>query len=485
MSMVARSGIALRWRMTLLSSLAIVLLSVVASVTVFVVIRQSLVGDLQRALREDVVRVAQIYAGVDVTPPEGPTGGVIVQLYSRQGELLEASSEAFRDVALPADVVQQAATAWHDSDSGTVRDWHGTLDGRDVRAALAPVAFGVVVVLSPTEFIRAALMQIGRALALTAVVLTLLSGVVGYLVAAAAVQPVSQLARLAARLEPGHLTPIDYQGPNDEVGQLSTVLNDLVTRLKASMDAQRSFLAETSHELRTPLTSLQGFLERAARNASPDVERDLHDAKRISQGMSRLVADILQLSRGELVREYEPHLLEPREDVLDPVADEFPGVRVEATPDELLLGDPEKLRQLIRNLTANAVRACGDPACVTVGLEPPTEREPALMLFVRDHGPGIAPDALPRIFDKFYKGKGGGAGLGLAIAKQIVEVHQGRIEVDSTLGEGTVFRIYLPSFDDINDEINDEPNDEAGSATDREASRDVAKASRRDSVAAS
>ncbi|MDZ7705063.1 MAG: HAMP domain-containing sensor histidine kinase [Trueperaceae bacterium] len=468
-SMVARSGLALRWRMTLLSSLAIVLLSVIAAVTAFVVVRQNLVGDLQRALREDVVRVAQIYAGANVTPPEGPTGGVIVQLYSRQGELLAASNDEFRDRALPTEVVRQIAAPGLPPNDG-VRNWHGALGEREVRAALAPVAFGVVVVLSPTDFIQAALLQIGRALAVTTVVLTLLSGVVGYLVAAAALQPVSQLARLAARLEPGYLTPIDYRGPDDEVGQLSTVLNDFVVRLKASIDAQRSFLAETSHELRTPLTSLQGFLERAARRASPEVERDLHDAKRIAQGMSRLVADILQLSRGELVYEYEPHLLEPKEDVLEPVADEFPGVRVAAVDGELLLGDPEKLRQLIRNLTANAVRACGDPACVTVGLNAPATPGDPLELFVRDHGPGIPPDALPRIFDKFYKGKGGGAGLGLAIAKQIVEVHQGRIEVDSTLGEGTTFRIYLPSFDDTNDETDDTVDDTRPDRTSERAS---------------
>ena len=258
-------------------------------------------------------------------------------------------------------------------------------------------------------------------------------------------RPITELAGLAAQLDPNHLEEIAYRGPKDEVGQLNEVLNGLISRLKVSIDAQRTFLAETSHELRTPLTSLQGFLDRAVRRADPEVREELNDAKRIAQTMARLVADLLQLSRGELVREVVPHLLDPYTDLLEPVAEEFPGVGLVGSPGELLLGDPERLRQLLRNLTANAVRATGDPGAVVLRLETQPD---CITLEVADRGPGIPPEALPHIFDKFYKGAGGGAGLGLAIAKQIAEVHEGRIIVKSLAGEGTLFRVELPQLED-------------------------------------
>ncbi|HEX7022378.1 MAG TPA: HAMP domain-containing sensor histidine kinase [Trueperaceae bacterium] len=438
--MIAHTGLSLRWRIAVLASLAIALLSVVASIAAFWVVRSSLIGDLQRALRDDVANVARIYRSEEgsaaQSAPTGPTGGVIIQVYDTEGRLLLASDEVFSKTALPTDVVLAARKS--------TTDWRGQLANRPVQAALAPYPYGVVAVLAQTSYITEALAQLARALGLTALVLVALSGLTGYLVAGAAMRPITQLARSAAKLGPDHLSPIQYRGPNDELGQLSGTLNELIARLKESMDAQRSFLAETSHELRTPLTSLQGFLERAVRRADPESRRELADARRIARSMSRLVADLLQLSRGELVRELVPHLLDPATDILGPVGEEFPGVCVEAAPGEILIGDPERLRQLVRNLTANAVRAAGANA-VTLRLQPETDW---LTIEVSDRGPGIPPDVLPRIFDKFYKGAGGGAGLGLAIAKQIAEMHHAELHVTSTPGQGTTFTLRLPRLEE-------------------------------------
>ncbi len=439
--MIARRGPSLRWRIAALSGLAIALLSIVAAVTAFLVVRSSIIRDLQASLREDARRVAQVYTGESAgSSLSGPTGGVFVQIYNAQGELVAASNTSFESLAIAPETVIDAL--------GGTRDWRGELDGQSLQAVLEPVGFGVVVVLANTAYIGNALAKLARALLLTAVILIALSAVIGYLVAAATMRPITQLAVLAARLDPNYLNPIDYEGPEDEVGQLSVVLNDLIVRLKDSMDGQRSFLAETSHELRTPLTSLQGFLSRALRRAGPEVRTELEDAQRIAQGMSRLVADLLQLSRGELVRELVPHLLEPYSDILKPVAEEFPGISCEGKTDALLLGDPERLKQLIRNLTANALRATGDPQAVMLRL---VSDDKNVVFEVHDSGPGIPAEILPHIFDKFYKGAGGGAGLGLAIAKQIAEMHQGSIEVSSQEGQGTSFRVSFAAFSDEND----------------------------------
>jgi two-component system, OmpR family, sensor kinase len=439
--MVVRNGPSLRWRITALTALAIALLSLITAIVAFFVSEASLRSDLQQRLRDDVSRTARVYKGE--TPSfEAPIGGVVIQLYDKSGRLLIANNPEFYptlsgDTAVPPEKILRVL------EKEEPVDWRGELAGRPVQMALASFGLGVVAVFAPTEYVSDAQNRLAWSLLLTALGITIASGIIAYFVSRAAMRPITQLANRAAQLSPEKLSPIEYQGPNDEVGQLTAVLNNLIVRLRGSMDAQRSFLAETSHELRTPLTSLQGFLERASRRheTGQNINRDLDDAKRISQTMSRLVADLLQLSRGELVQELVPHLIDPYTDILQPVAEEFSGVRLTGEEGETLVGDPERLKQLVRNLVANAVRATGDASKVELRLR---TAEDAVYLEVADEGPGIPSDMLPHIFDKFYKGVGGGAGLGLAIAKQIAEVHEGQLTVESVVGKGSIFRLTLP-----------------------------------------
>jgi two-component system, OmpR family, sensor kinase len=410
---------------------------VVASIASFVVVRESLRATLQRALRDDAMRVAALYrtgaAGSAREQLAGPTGGVIVQLYDPLGALLVATEPRFADADAALPRAELAAAR------DTPRDWRGTLAGGTVQAALTPFEFGVVAVVGDTDFIGESLARLGRALALTAAVLVVLSAVVGAAVAAAIVAPIRRLARAAQRLGPERLEPIPDVGPRDEVGALTEVLNDLLARLRGALDAQRAFLAETSHELRTPLTSLRGFLERASRKADPEVRRDLDDALRVAAGMSRLVADLLQLSRGEVVREADPFLLDPVADVLRPVAEEFPGLRFEGEAGATVLGDPARLVQLVRNLAANAVRAAGVDG---VTLRAVVEGD-AVVLQVHDTGPGVPPELQARVFEKFWTtGGGGGVGLGLAIARQVARAHGSELELVSLPGD-TTFSVRL------------------------------------------
>jgi signal transduction histidine kinase len=185
---------------------------------------------------------------------------------------------------------------------------------------------------------------------------------------------------------------------------------------------------------------LRGFLDRAVRRGGQGSRDDLLDAQRVSGTMARLVEDLLQLSRGQLVVEQGLHLVDVGLDVLRPVADEFRGVRVEADGGVLVLGDPVRLNQAVRNLTANAVRAAGRPQGVSLHLEVTAGEA---IITVEDDGGGIPEEMLPHIFDKFYKGAGGGSGLGLAIARQIVTHHHGQLQVRSRPGR-TVFQIRLP-----------------------------------------
>jgi two-component system, OmpR family, sensor kinase len=438
---VRRRSWPLTWRGAVLAAVAMGAVTVLAAATMFAVVRDSLRESLWDALAEDATKVAALYAtggaGSARELLQGPTGGVWVQFYDPLGELLVASEPRFAEAAaaIPLDVVLGARDA-------SVR-WRGTLLGGPVQGALMPFTLGVVAIVGDATFIGDALARLTRDLVVVALALVAVSAVVGWAVAAAIVRPVRRLARAAQRLDPERLEPIPDPGPRDEVGRLTEVLNALLERLRAAMGAQRTFLAETSHELRTPLTSLQGFLERASRRAQPDVRRDLDDARRVAAGMSRLVTDLLQLSRGEVVREVDPFLVDPVADVLAPVAEEWPGVRVEGQAGaSVVLGDPARLRQLMRNLTANAVRAAGEAGVV---LRARVDGDEAV-LEVHDDGPGVPEELRAKVFEKFWTSGGGGAGLGLAIARQIAAAHGSALTLESRPG-ATTFAVRLPRME--------------------------------------
>jgi len=442
-----RRGLPLTWRVAVLAGAATALLAGLTLIVSYVIVRNGMYEDLRRSLREDAATLASVYAlgeGSAGGSLSGPTGGVVLQVYGPGAQLLAASRSEWEtpQAAIPPEVVIGAGLV--------PTPWSGRLLGRPVEAALAPFAVGVVAVIADPSYIQDTLRSLSRTLLLVAAVLVVLSLLVGYLVAAASLRPVTLLARRVSRLDPDRLEPLEYDGPRDEVARLAETVNELLRRLAQARAAQRTFLAETSHELRTPLTSLRGFLDRAARLAGPAAAEDLGDARRVTGTMARLVEDLLLLSRGELVREINPHLVDLLQDVARPVAAEFPGVRVEGGAPRLVLGDPVRLRQLVRNLLANAVRAATGPAgvAVRVGADDPR----TAVLEVEDDGPGIPPEMQERIFEKFYKGAGGGSGLGLAIARQVAKHHDGTLTVESRPGR-TVFTLRLPVVQEEEEEL--------------------------------
>jgi two-component system, OmpR family, phosphate regulon sensor histidine kinase PhoR len=223
------------------------------------------------------------------------------------------------------------------------------------------------------------------------------------------------------------------------------------------------FVANASHELRTPLASLLGFVETLQGPArDDDVARSkfLAIMREQAQRMSRLVDDLLSLSRIEQHLHVRPEtptdlvgILRHIVDTLTPMADDAEvRLKIEAPVKVIVPGDRDELLRVAENLIENAIKyGAGSPlasrADVDISL---TVQANQAVLVVRDYGPGIAPEHIPRLTERFYRVDAGqsrakgGTGLGLAIVKHILARHRGRLNITSTLGEGTVFSVFLP-----------------------------------------
>ncbi|MFH6781795.1 MULTISPECIES: ATP-binding protein [Methylobacterium] len=227
------------------------------------------------------------------------------------------------------------------------------------------------------------------------------------------------------------------------------------------------FVANASHELRTPLASLLGFIETLQGPARDDAkarERFLGIMRVQALRMTRLIDDLLSLSRIELRAHVAPtHVVDVAPlarqivDALGVIARERGvAITLDAEPGSLrILGDRDEILRVIENLVENAVKYGGDGGRVDVSLSAlPAEegRPPQVAIAVRDAGPGIAPEHLPRLTERFYRvdaassRQQGGTGLGLAIVKHILNRHRGRLTIESTPGEGATFRALIPAL---------------------------------------
>ncbi|GGG58494.1 two-component sensor histidine kinase [Salipiger pallidus] len=239
-----------------------------------------------------------------------------------------------------------------------------------------------------------------------------------------------------------------------------------VSHLEQASQMRRDFVANVSHELRTPLTALLGFIETLkgpARNDEGARDRFLTIMEAEAGRMERLVGDLLSLSRVEAEERVRPlnpldlpGLVRSVVSGLAPLAEEAGITLLTDLPEGTLEipGDPDQLRQVLVNLTENAVKYSGKGAEVRIRLDPPSYRKrlrtDGIELSVTDTGPGIDPIHIPRLTERFYRvdthrsREKGGTGLGLAIVKHIVNRHRGRMRIESAPGKGTTFSVVLP-----------------------------------------
>ena len=289
---------------------------------------------------------------------------------------------------------------------------------------------------------------------------------VGWVMAGLTLKPIHRITQTAQDIgaERDFDRRVDHTGPNDEIGQLAFTFNNMLTELQAaflqtdqSLQAQRRFVADASHELRTPLTTIRGNLDLLQREPPiPDADRVeiLADMVDETERLMRLVSDLLTLARLDTQRELrrEPVSLKNllgdvcrRHQLLSPDR----PIACDSLPDVTVWGDEDGLKQIFHILLDNAVKHTPPDAGVRLTM---ATQDDQVCITVSDEGPGITPQKVPHLFDRFYRGDpartGKGAGLGLAIARELVETHGGVISVDSEAGAGTSFIVTLPVKND-------------------------------------
>ncbi len=300
------------------------------------------------------------------------------------------------------------------------------------------------------------LSRVNAAVGLSALGAIIVALILGALLARSLTSPIRRLTnatRVVAQGELGHQVEVTTR---DELGNLTASFNQMSADLARINQSRRQMTADIAHDLRTPLSVILGYTEALSDGklaGSPDMYTVMHKE---AQQLQRLIEDLRTLSladAGELPmnrQETDPADLLERIAAAHQVQAQERGVALQVSAQETLpavLMDPDRMAQVLGNLVSNALRYTPASGTVTLGAAAIAQ---TLHLTVTDTGSGIAPEDLPHIFERFYRGEKSRqqqedeSGLGLAIARSLVLAHGGNISADSTPGEGTIFTISLP-----------------------------------------
>lgn len=472
----------LRLRLTLINGLVLLLTIGAFASVAYMTQRQSLQTRLDASLESEAHRFTQNASEFIPRGPGRPRSFVFpnprgfaapdlfVQFTALDGETVARSRNLDED-ELPAGPNELIRAQRNE-------EWFSDVevDGQELRVFSAPlrgsgVTIGLIQVARPLASIYQSLGALQTTFFTIGAAAVLVSLLIGWMLARAALSPIDRLAAVAMAIgkarDFGRRVPTGRR--RDEVERLAEAFNHMLDQLheayeqlEAALAAQRRFVADASHELRTPLTSVRGNVELLRRTMAlqpsldaEEIEQVLDDMAAETERVTRLVSDLLLLARVDAGQhltlgpvEMKPVIQEAfraarflREGVQLFLGDLVEGVWVQ--------GDADRLKQLMLILLDNALKYTPDGGSVAIRSTATTNvGVPSVRFQVEDTGPGIPPGERERIFERFYRSdtvRGpGGAGLGLAIARWITDEHQGTITVDSAHGRGTTFTIWLP-----------------------------------------
>jgi two-component system sensor histidine kinase MprB len=427
--------VSLRTRLTLVAAGVVAVVVVFASTATYFLMRHELYSQVDTLLQKhasDPRAVVQNFS---------PYSGDFVAFVTSDGSLTGD--------AIPVD--SQIRSVAGGKSSGFYRNASAQLQtGQRIilRERVRPFEPGVAVVVARNvDYIDHDLERLRLILILVSLGGIAVAAAAARLLSTATLAPVRRLTEAAERVagtaDPSERVP---EGGADEIAQLGASFNTMLAALEESLETQRRFVADASHELRTPLTSLQTNIDvlRGSVELEPVQRRQLFDdLHRESQEMRTLISGLLELARTGAQAEKEPFQLDELvEDSLERARSRFPAVTWEtgALEPTIVDGYPDRMERAVWNLLENAGKWSGDGGAVEVSLA-------GGELEVRDHGPGFADEDRPLVFDRFYRSAAArsmpGAGLGLAIVREVAEVHGGTVTAENARDGGALVRLSL------------------------------------------
>jgi signal transduction histidine kinase len=457
----------IRLRLTLLYS-AILALSLVAfSLAVYFIVGRVTFGLVEATLADEAQRLVAShdfrldhigYKAGKITDPE-----TFIQTVNLEGEVA-ARSDNLGNYFIPL-----SAAGWQQCRRGEAHTEIVSADEGRLLVYSKPVwgdsegdMDGVVQLARSLVTYDQSLNTLRNILASGSLVATATTFGLAWALAGAALRPINRLTQTAQTIgvERDFNRRVTYTGPNDEVGQLSTTFNAMLTELQSAyrhlehtLQTQRRFVADASHELRTPLTTIRGnigLLERQPPISAEDREAVLADTREECDRLVRLINKLLVLARADSGLALRPEAV-PLRPFVDDVCRQARllasgrAIRCDNATAATVLCDRDALKQVLLILLDNALKYTPPLGTITIGT---AAAESQVSIHVSDTGPGIPAEALPHIFERFYRVEtarsSAGAGLGLAIAKELVEAQRGTIAVQSEVGRGSRFTVALP-----------------------------------------
>jgi len=468
--------LSIRWRLTIFYALTILAIAIVLIIAMFAFMGTGFERNLRDSVKDRAQEASLVLQREGTISPQAFTdlgrGGMQILLLDETGHVLEQANTSLRigDTAPSND--WQGALISGSGSSRTAND--ETFAGGKpfysyaikVQAGGAPVR-----IVQVMEYYASSGLEhqqpfiFATALAGVMILAIILSAGGGFLLVRSSLSPVNALATAAGEITAGDLgRRLPVTSERDELGKLAVSFNALLSRLESAfadreraLQEQRRFAADASHELRTPLTSILGYTRmlRSWGMLDPEIARESTEAlEREADRMRTLVDQLLRLARGD--ESAIVAAVRHREDIGVIVAESTDAARAIAAgnhdvrldlPSEPIFGEVDRtlVRQSIGILLDNAMKYTPAGGTITVSLQHANEMA---TIEVADTGPGLATQHLSHLFERFYRVEEArpthGAGLGLAIARQIAEQHGGSIGVESTVGSGSTFTIRLP-----------------------------------------
>jgi len=454
----------IKFRFTVWYLLVLAILLAALSVGVYFYLSRSLYGNLDNSLE---IRSAQLRSLPEILESinqgqfEQELGEIVILYFYSGGQLVQVSPQG-TNVTVPAGLISDAIGGT--TSFATIK----TAQDEGLRLVAVPIIVSILgppagiqpaalIIAQSTKQIDQALDGLVRTLSIAGPLTLALAAGGGIFLARRALKPVDDISQTAQVIEGSDLSRRINVNTRDELGRLAATLNEMIARLERAFQRQKQFTSDASHELRAPLSVIEAEATLALEKERPagDYQQSLETISQESNRMSSLIDQLLTLARADAGKEqwnFAPvdlgELLGNLSADMEVLCQEK-GLTLELGQTRHLAvdGDETRLRELFMNLLNNAIRYTSSPGTISVSLR--REGQMAVVA-ITDTGIGIPAEEIPLIFERFYRvdkarsRAEGGTGLGLAISKHIAEAHGGRIEVESQVGVGSTFSVWIP-----------------------------------------